>query len=216
MIEIILNSHAPVQMRPYRIFENKVKIDNYFPVDIFHELWFKSVTFIHNRRIRMNNRLIKICLGIAVGFYMLLVCYNNLSDYDTNFQFVSKVSGMDDVFSREKNGWRAITSLVLQHIFYLFIIGWEILITILVALGVVRMLRAYRAETPAFKNSGKMLRTGLFLGISLWFTTFVTIGGEWFLMWQSKTWNGQNTAFMLTICFLLFLTYQHQVDDGQD
>jgi predicted small integral membrane protein len=161
----------------------------------------------------MNNRLIKICLGIVVGLYMLLVCFNNLTDYDTNFQFVSKVSGMEDVFSREKNGWRAIASPVLQHIFYLFIIGWEILITVMVALGVVRMLRAYRGEAPAFKNSGKLLRTGFFLGTVLWFTIFVTIGGEWFLMWQAKIWNGQSTAFMLTICFLLFLIYQHQVDD---
>jgi predicted small integral membrane protein len=161
----------------------------------------------------MNSRLIKICLGIAVGLYMLLVCINNLTDYDTNFQFVSKVSGMEDVFSREKNGWRAINFPALQHIFYLFIIGWEILITVLIALGVVRMLRAYRGEANTFKNSGKMLRTGLFLGIVLWFTIFVTIGGEWFLMWQSKSWNGQNTAFMLTICFLLFLTYQHQNDE---
>jgi predicted small integral membrane protein len=164
----------------------------------------------------MNNRLIKICLGIVVGLYMLLVCFNNLTDYDTNFQFVSKVSGMEDVFSREKNGWRAITAPALQHIFYLLIIGWEILITVLVTLGVMRMLGAYRAEATAFKNSGKMLRTGLFLGIVLWFTNFVTIGGEWFLMWQSNAWNGQNTAFMLTICFLLFLTYQHQADDRPD
>jgi predicted small integral membrane protein len=193
--------------------ENKVKINNYSPADIFRERWFKSVTFIYNRRSRMNNRLINICLGIAVGLYMLLVCINNLTDYDTNFQFVSKVSGMEDVFSHEKNGWRAINSPTLRHIFYLFIIGWEILITVLVALGVMRMLRAYHQEATAFKNSGKMLRTGLFLGIVLWFTIFVTIGGEWFLMWQSKTWNGQNTAFILTICFLLFLIYQHQPED---
>ncbi|MDP4252068.1 MAG: DUF2165 family protein, partial [Bacteroidota bacterium] len=64
-----------------------------------------------------------------------------------------------------------------------------------------------------FKKSGKLLRLGLFLGVILWFTVFVTVGGEWFLMWQSKIWNGQNIAFMLTIVFLLFLIYQHQPDD---
>jgi predicted small integral membrane protein len=161
----------------------------------------------------MNNRLIRICFGIAVGLYMLLVCFNNITDYNSNFQFVSKVSGMEDVFSREKNDWRAITHPALQHIFYLFIIGWEILVTLSLVVGVVRMLRAYRAETVVFKNAGKMVRTALFLGTVLWFTIFVTIGGEWFLMWQSKIWNGQNTAFMLTICFLLFLIYQNQADD---
>ncbi|MDP4129700.1 MAG: DUF2165 domain-containing protein [Bacteroidota bacterium] len=161
----------------------------------------------------MNNRLIKIIFGIAIGLYMLLVCINNVTDYGANFQFVSKVTGMEDIFSREKNGWRAVDSRSLQHLFYLFIIVWELLITGLVALGVVRMLRALRMEASEFKKSGKLLRLGLFLGVILWFTVFVTVGGEWFLMWQSKIWNGQNTAFMLTIVFLLFLIYQHQPDD---
>lgn len=161
----------------------------------------------------MSNRLIKIFFGIAVGLYMLLVCINNITDYGANFQFVSKVTGMEDIFSREKNGWRAVDSRVLQHLFYLFIIAWELLITGLVALGVVRMLRGLKAEAVEFKKSGKLLRLGLFLGVILWFTAFVTVGGEWFLMWQSKIWNGQNTAFMLTIVFLLFLMYQHQPDD---
>jgi predicted small integral membrane protein len=161
----------------------------------------------------MNNRLIKIFFGISIGLYMLLVCINNTTDYSANFQFVSKVSGMEDIFSREKNGWRAINSRILQHIFYMFIITWEIMITILVALGVSRMVRVYRGNAADFKNAGKILRTGLFLGIILWFTIFVSLGGEWFLMWQSKIWNGQNTAFMLTICFMLFLIYQSQPDD---
>jgi len=161
----------------------------------------------------MNNRLIKIFFGVAIGLYMLLVCINNIADYGANFQFVSKVTGMEDIFSREKNGWRAINSRDLQHLFYLFIIAWELLITGLVAVGVVRMLRALKAEAAEFNKSGKLLRLGLFLGVILWFTIFVSVGGEWFLMWQSKIWNGQHTAFMLTIVFLLFLIYQHQPDD---
>jgi predicted small integral membrane protein len=161
----------------------------------------------------MNSRLIKIFFGISIGLYMLLVCINNITDYDANFQFVSKVSGMEDIFSRGKNGWRAVNSRILQYFFYTFIIAWEIVVTILVSLGVTRMVHKYRGETSVFKNSGKTLRIGLFLGVMLWFTIFVSLGGEWFLMWQSKLWNGQNTAFMLTICFLLFLIYQNQPDD---
>jgi len=26
---------------------------------------------------------------------------------------------------------------------------------------------------------------------------FLTVGAEWFLMWQSKTWNGQEAAFRM-------------------
>jgi predicted small integral membrane protein len=120
---------------------------------------------------------------------------------------------MEDIFSREKNGWRAINSLMLQHLFYDFLIAWELIVTTFIILGVVRMLRQFRGEAADFIKAGKNLRTGLFLGIILWFTLFVTVGGEWFLMWQAKIWNGQNTAFMLTICFLLFLIYQNQPDN---
>src|SRR5271154_5487260 len=116
----------------------------------------------------MNNRLIKVFFGISIGIYMLLVCINNITDYDADFQFVSKVSGMEDIFSREKNGWRAINSPILQHIFYTFIIAWEIVITILVALGVTRMLRTFRKGSKEFNHSGRTLRMGLFLGVILW------------------------------------------------
>jgi len=159
------------------------------------------------------NRRIKIFFGISVGLYMLLICVNNIMDYGVNFQFVSKVSAMDDVFSRGKNGWRSIRSPLFQHFMYLVIIAWEVAITILILYGVVKMLGNFKGNATAFRKSGTYLRTGLFMGVILWFSFFVTIGGEWFLMWQSKTWNGQLTAFLLTICFLLFLIHQGLPDE---
>jgi predicted small integral membrane protein len=30
-----------------------------------------------------------------------------------------------------------------------------------------------------------------------WFIAFLCIGAEWFLMWQSKLWNGQDPAFRI-------------------
>ena len=33
------------------------------------------------------------------------------------------------------------------------------------------------------------------LGFLVWFLGFMVIGGEWFAMWQSQTWNGQEAAF---------------------
>ena len=161
----------------------------------------------------MSKRWMKIGFGISVGLYLLLVCINNITDYSVNFQFVSKVSAMEDVFSRERNGWRSVNSQMLQHIFYIFIIAWEIVITVLVTMGVTRMINKIGANAVVFANAGKWLRTGLFLGVILWFTIFVSLGGEWFLMWQSKIWNGQLTAFLLSICFMLFLVYQNQQDD---
>jgi predicted small integral membrane protein len=31
----------------------------------------------------------------------------------------------------------------------------------------------------------------------MWFVAFLSVGGEWILMWQSHTWNGQEEAFRM-------------------
>jgi predicted small integral membrane protein len=155
----------------------------------------------------MSNRLIKTIFGFLLGLYMTIVCFNNLTDYDSNFQFVRMVTGMDDVFSNAKTGWRSIHSETLHHIMYLFIIATELTIAFLTIAGSFKMVGKLKSETAVFNQTKKLLTTGLSLGVALWFGMFITIGGEWFLMWQSKNWNGQNTAFSLSICFLLFLLY---------
>ncbi|MCW3089441.1 MAG: Protein of unknown function transrane [Ferruginibacter sp.] len=165
------------------------------------------------KKIEVNNRLIKILFGASIALYMSIVCFNNITDYDSNFQFVRMVSGMQDVFSKERTGWRSINSATLHHIMYLFIIAWEITIAILSITGIFKMIQKLKSGTVEFNQSKKFLVTGLALGVILWFGMFITIGGEWFLMWQSKNWNGQNTAFSLSICFLLFLVHLNQRDD---
>jgi len=161
----------------------------------------------------MHNRLIKILFGACIGLYMLIVCFNNITDYNSNFKFVSMVSGMGDVFSKGKTGWRSITNETLHHIMYLFIIAWELTIAILTITGIFKMIQKLKSGTVEFNQSKRLLIIGLSLGVILWFGMFITIGGEWFLMWQSRNWNGQNTAFLLSICFLLFLIHLSQRDD---
>jgi predicted small integral membrane protein len=40
----------------------------------------------------------------------------------------------------------------------------------------------------------------------MWMLAFLSVGAEWFLMWQSKTWNGQEAAFrMFTIIALILI-----------
>jgi predicted small integral membrane protein len=40
----------------------------------------------------------------------------------------------------------------------------------------------------------------------MWLVAFLSVGGEWFLMWQSKTWNGQEAAFrMFTVIGIVLL-----------
>ena len=41
---------------------------------------------------------------------------------------------------------------------------------------------------------------------------FLTIGAEWFLMWQSKIWNGQEAAFRMFACVALILLFASRDD----
>ena len=55
----------------------------------------------------------------------------------------------------------------------------------------------------------------LTLSLLMWLVAFLSIGGEWFLMWQSKVWNGQEEAFrMFTVVgIVLLIVVQPDTDD---
>ena len=148
----------------------------------------------------------------AVALYITLVCFNNITDYSSNFPFVSMVAKMEDTFSKEKNGWRSLNNSFWHYLFFAIIVATELSIAVLLWVGSFKLITKLRASATEFKNAKKFTSFGLSFGVLLWFVVFVSIGGEWFLMWQSKTWNAQPTAFFLTCCFLLFLIYHNQED----
>ena len=160
----------------------------------------------------MSTRLIKIFFTCTAGLYISLVCLNNVIDYRSNFAFVSMVAKMEDTFSIQRNGWRSIQSGFLHHAFFVLIITWEVIIAVCLFIGATNMVRKFRSTATDFKAAKSFATYGFSLGVLLWFTVFIAIGGEWFLMWQSKTWNAENTAFLLTACFLLFLLHHNQDD----
>ncbi len=53
---------------------------------------------------------------------------------------------------------------------------------------------------------------GATVGFMVWFFGFMVIGAEWFVMWQSKTWNGQEAAFKFYMAILGVLIFVNQRD----
>jgi predicted small integral membrane protein len=144
--------------------------------------------------------------ALTVGLYFLIVAFNNITDYRTNFEFVRHVLSMDSIGPDSPVTWRAINSAVLQHGGYVVIIIWETCAGLLCSAGGVRMLR--RINSPEFRVAKQQAIAGLWAGIFLWSIAFITIGGEWFLMWESEKWNGELAAlrmFTVNAVFLLFL-----------
>jgi predicted small integral membrane protein len=48
---------------------------------------------------------------------------------------------------------------------------------------------------------------GLFLGFILYMVGFIVVGGEWFSMWQSSTWNAQETAGLFASLIMLVMIF---------
>ncbi len=152
-------------------------------------------------------RLSKISLLMAVAFYYLIVAFNNVTDYNSNYQFVHHVLQMDSTFPVNHLMWRALPQPGLQTVFYWSIIAWESTTCIFCCLGSLRLIRAIKAPGAAFQQAKSTGIGALTLGCLLWFVAFLTVGGEWFVMWQSHTWNGQDAAFRMFASLGIILVY---------
>lgn len=143
-------------------------------------------------------RLTKTLMVLFFGLYVLIVAFGNVTDYDSNFQFVKHVLSMDTTFPGNALMYRAITADSVHHIAYILIIIVEWMIALACLYGGGRMFKHIKADAAIFHRSKKWAFTGLLLGLSVWFLGFQVIGGEWFAMWQSQQWNGLSSAFRLT------------------
>ena len=159
----------------------------------------------------MVTRLSKIILIWAVALFSSLVALGNLTDYDSNFVLVVHVLTMDTTFPDNSAMWRAIEANWAHHLVFASIILAEVLVALLCWLGGFQLLKA-RNNPLLFNAAKKTAIAGLTLGILLWFTGFITIGGEWFLMWQSQVANVQQAAFRLVMILLVILIYVVQQD----
>jgi predicted small integral membrane protein len=140
-------------------------------------------------------RICKILLLAAVAFYFTLIAFNNLTDFDANYQFVRHVLMMDSTFPGNHGMGRALRAPWIHMAFYLGIIAWEILNASLGWWGSVSLLRALSRPPSEFQRAKQVGVVALTSGMLQWLVAFLCVGAEWFLMWQSKLWNGQDAAF---------------------
>ncbi len=143
----------------------------------------------------MITRTAKLLLPAGVAFFYSLVVFNNLTDFNSNYQFVRHVLMMDTTLPGNHGMWRALASPGMDLAFYVTIIAWEIATMILLWWGVIVLLRSLRRPAAAFEAAKRIPVIALTLSLLMWLVAFIAVGGEWFLMWQSHTWNGEQTAF---------------------
>jgi predicted small integral membrane protein len=136
------------------------------------------------------------------ALYMLLVAVGNITDYGTNFALVQHVLSMDTTNFGGPPGsdldpdviWRSLSDHTVWNVAYVGVIVWESLVAVVLILACAAWIRAF-VKRDTFDRARALSSIGLLMIIALFFGGFITVGGEWFQMWRSTTWNGLDPAF---------------------
>jgi len=81
--------------------------------------------------------------------------------------------------------------------------------------GVADLFHALRQPASLFNLKKRVAVIALTVSLLMWLVAFLEVGGEWFLMWQSATWNGQQEAFRMFAVLGIVLIVLLQADVEQ-
>jgi predicted small integral membrane protein len=157
-------------------------------------------------------RYTKMTMILCLGVFAFVVTFSNVTDYAGNWPFVQHVLSMDTTFRDPATAYRAIHQPWIWHTGYALIIAGEGATSVLMFAATLRMFAARREPARAFNRAKSWLHLAALGGFLVWFVGFMVVGGEWFQMWQSATWNGQEAAFRFYVTILLVLIYVMQPD----
>jgi predicted small integral membrane protein len=167
---------------------------------------------IEKGRAVIEARIVKTAMIGCLALFALLVAFDNVIDYDTNYAFVRHVLSMDTTFPGNGLLYRRITSPALWNAGYALIIAGEGLTGLALGLAAVSLGRHLRAGGAPFDHAMRFVSIGAGLGFVVWFFGFMVVGGEWFQMWRSPQWNGQEAAFRFYMTILAVLIFVNQRD----
>ncbi|GAB4022202.1 DUF2165 family protein [Spirosoma koreense] len=158
-------------------------------------------------------RLVRIAKTVSVGAIGLLgffIVLGNTTDYYTNYRFVEHVLKMDTTFPASQIQYRHIDNPLLYHVGYVVIIGLETVMSVCCLRGCWLLAKHVNSDSITFQAAKNWAVAGIIIGILIWFLGFEVVGGEWFAMWQSASWNGLSSAerivsfLMLTLILLQY------------
>jgi predicted small integral membrane protein len=161
-------------------------------------------------------RLSKASMVLAIAFFATLVSFGNITDYGSNFAFVKHVLMMDTIFPDATIQYRAIQTPWMHHAGYIFIIALETVTAILCWIGGFKLLAARSLTARDFNRAKGWAIACLTVGFLTWQVGFMSVGGEWFGMWMSDTWNGIASAFRFFITIIAVLIYVAMPDGEPD
>ena len=155
-------------------------------------------------------RWVKIITVGSLALMSFLIFIGNTTNYYANYYFVEHVMKMDTIFPNSELQYRSIHQPWIYHVGYVVIILLELAMAWFCIQGSREMFVKRREPAAVFYEAKRRAVIGLGIGILIWFTGFEVVGGEWFAMWQSSTWNGLESAnriilFEMLVLILLFM-----------
>jgi predicted small integral membrane protein len=160
----------------------------------------------------MITRYAKIIMSLVLAAFCMLVTFDNIADYGTNYLFVQHVMSMDTTFPGNAVMYRSITNPVLWRAAYAAIIATEGITGILYLAGAIRLFQTRNAPPAEFNRAKTYVIAASALAFLVWFFGFMVVAGEWFAMWQSAMWNGQEAAFRFYVAVMGVLIFVNQLD----
>ena len=154
----------------------------------------------------------KIIASGALAILTALITYANIHDPGANLKFVQHILSMDTVAADSGMADHALSVPLAWRIAFWSIVAGEGLTAFLFAVGTVELWRARRSKARIFHEAKRFVYIGAAGGLLIWFVGFTGIGGEWYAMWQSQVWNGQQAAFRITALILLTVIFVGQQD----
>jgi len=158
----------------------------------------------------MFERRLKIFMTAGVTLLCGFIVVGNIQDPGSNLLFVQHVLSMDTIIPGSALANRALPFPILWRIVFWLIVAGEAATAALFALGTVELVRARKRKARDFHAAKRFVYAGAGFAFLMWFLAFLAVGGEWFAMWQSQFWNGQQAAFRIVTTILLVLIFVAQ------
>jgi predicted small integral membrane protein len=139
---------------------------------------------------------------LMVASYYLVVAFDNITNPTnpnaSNWPFVQGVLSGDGVPADSGFQWRFIDATWFQALSYILIITGETLTGIALLVGGILGLRR-SGSCPRWGHTQKWTYLGGILGLAVFFFGFMTVGGNWFIMYLNSKWNGLEPAFQNSV-----------------
>jgi predicted small integral membrane protein len=157
-------------------------------------------------------RRLKIFMTGGIALLCVLIVAGNIHDPGTNYLFVQHVFSMDTISPASAMAEHALPIPLIWRIGFWTIVAGEALTAVLFAMATVELFRSQKSSPRDFHRAKRFVFAGAGCGFLVWFVAFLAVGGEWFAMWQSQVWNGQQAAFRILASILLVLIFVAQPD----